>query len=129
VIYAMRFTGHATLSGPDGNVLHASSTAPSTTITSRIGAEGLTDTIEASPPGVAAFASEVTFTSVINFLGTGTISFGDEHSLRFSTIGQGYRGPRTDSTLKHGSVTWRVDGGEGQSAGEKADHLQLLRWR
>jgi hypothetical protein len=49
VIYAMRFVGRATPVGPDGSVLRASTTSPSTAVTSRIGAAGLTGTVEASP--------------------------------------------------------------------------------
>jgi hypothetical protein len=37
--------------------------------------------------------------------------------LSFSTVGSGYLTPSADSSRKHGSVTWRVDGGEGQFAG------------
>lgn len=117
MIYAMRFAGHATPAGPDGNVLCASTTAPSSAVTSRIGAEGLDSTIEATPGGDATFASEMTFSSAIEFLELGPIAFGGGHSLRFSTIGQGYPGPNTDPTLKHGTLMWRVDGGEGQFAG------------
>jgi hypothetical protein len=117
VTYAMRFAGRATPAGPDGNVLRASTTSPSTAVTSRIGAEGLTGTVETVPGGDASFTSEVTFTSATDFLETGTIAFGDGHSLRFSTVGQGYLGPSADPTLKHGTVMWRVEGGEGQFVG------------
>ena|SRR5437868_269522 len=36
--------------------------------------------------------------------------------LRFSTVGQGYLAASADPKLRHGTVTWRVDGGEGQFA-------------
>jgi hypothetical protein len=117
VIYAMRFAGRATPAGPDGNVLRAGTTSPSTAVTSRVSADGLTGTVEAVPGGDAAFASEVTFTSETDFLETGTIAFGDGHRLRFSTVGSGYLGGSADPTLKHGTVMWRVEGGEGQFAG------------
>jgi hypothetical protein len=78
---------------------------------------GLTGTVEAVPGGEAAFTSEVTFTSATDFLETGTITFGAGHCLHFSTIGQGYLGPSADPTRKHGTVMWRVEGGEGQFAG------------
>jgi hypothetical protein len=38
------------------------------------------------------------------------------HSLRLSTIGQGFLGKSPDPTLQPGSVMWQVDGGEGQFA-------------
>jgi len=66
----------------------------------------------------ATFESEVTFSDESTFLETGTIAFGNNgHRLRFSTVGQGHLGSSADPTLKHGAVSWRVDGGEGQFAG------------
>ncbi len=37
--------------------------------------------------------------------------------MRFGTVGQGYLAPSADPRLKHGSVVWRVESGEGQFAG------------
>jgi hypothetical protein len=116
VIYALRFTGQATPAGPDGNVLHASTSSPSTSITSQIGGNGLTGTIEGAPGDEATFTSEVTFTSETDFLETGTITFGDGNTLRFSTVGSGYLAPSADPARKHGVVMWRVMNGEGQFA-------------
>lgn len=116
IVYAMRFSGQASPVGTTGSVLHASTTAPSTVLTSRVDPEGLTGGLEALPGGEAVFTSEVTFSSESDFLETGTIAFGDDHRLRFSTIGQGYLGPSADPGRKHGTVMWRVDGGTGQFA-------------
>lgn len=117
LIYAMRFAGRATPAGPDGNVLRASTTSPSTVLTSRVVADGLTGAVETVPGGEATFASEVTFTSETDFLETGTITFGDGNVLRFSTVGSGYLGASADPARKHGTVMWRVEEGEGQFAG------------
>lgn len=117
LIYAMRFSGRATPAGPDGNVLRASTTSPSTAMTSRIGADGLAGVVEAVPGSDAIFTSEVTFTSETDFLETGTITFGNGNMLRFSTVGNGYLGPSADPALKHGTVMWRVESGEDQFAG------------
>ena len=117
IIYAMRFTGQATPVGPDGNVLHARTSSPSTAITSRVGADGLTGSVDEVPGDEATFTSEVTFTSESDFLETGTITFGNGHQLRFATVGQGYLGPSADPSRKHGTVMWSVEGGEGQFAG------------
>jgi hypothetical protein len=73
VIDAVRFAGRATPAGPDGNVLRASTASPSAAVTSRVGADGLTGTVEAIPGGEAAFASAVTFTSATDFLETGRL--------------------------------------------------------
>ena len=48
----------------------------------------------------------------------GSITFGKGgHRLRFSTEGEGDFGASADSSLKQGSVMWRVEEGEGQFAG------------
>lgn len=116
VTYALRFTGQATAAGPDGNVLHASTSSPSSTITSRVDADGLTGTIEGTARDEATFTSEVTFTSETDFLETGTITFGAGNTLRFSTVGSGYLAASADPIRKHGTVMWRVEGGDGQFA-------------
>jgi hypothetical protein len=116
VLYAMRFTGQAEPVGDVGNVLRAATSAPSTTLTSTVGADGLTGTLEPAPGAEATFASEVTFTGETSFLEIGTIGFGEGHMLRFSTVGNGYLAPSADPTRKQGTVMWRVEGGEGQFA-------------
>jgi hypothetical protein len=60
----------------------------------------------------------VTFTGETAFLEEGILTLGDTpHRLSFSTVGQGYLGPSADPQLKHGSVIWKVERGEGQFAG------------
>ena len=117
LVYALRFTGRATPASPDGMVLKAATTAPSSTVTSTVGPAGLAGTLEPAAGGKATFASEVTFTGATSFQEVGTIAFGAGHRLRFSTVGSGYLGPSPDPALKHGTVSWRVEGGEGQFAG------------
>jgi hypothetical protein len=117
VIYAMRFTGQATPVGTAGNVLKAATTAPSSTLTSSVGPDGLTGGLQPAAGGEATFASEVTFTDEQSFLEVGTIAFGVGNVLRFSTVGSGYLGASADPARQHGTVMWRVDGGEGQFAG------------
>jgi hypothetical protein len=116
LVYAMRFTGQATPAGPDGTVLTVATTAPGSTLTSTVGPAGLAGTLEPAAGGTATFASEVTLTGATSFQEVGVISFGDGHRLRFSTVGSGYLGA-PDPTLRHGTVSWRVEGGEGQFAG------------
>jgi hypothetical protein len=116
VIYAMRFSGQAEPVGDVGNVLRAATSAPSSTLTATVGAEGLEGTLAAIPGGEATFESEVTFTGETSFQETGTITFGEGHRLRFSTVGSGYLAPSADPGRKHGTVMWRLEGGEGQFA-------------
>jgi hypothetical protein len=115
--YAMRFTGQATPASPDGAVLKAAATAPSATLTATVGPAGLRGDLQPAAGGEATFASEVTLTGATSFQEVGTIAFGADHRLRFSTLGSGYLGPSPDPARKHGTVMWRVEGGEGQFAG------------
>jgi hypothetical protein len=118
VIYAMQFKGAAMPKPGVSGVITASSRASSCTLSSVVGSGGLTGTLLLTQGGEALFESEVTFTGETSFKEAGTIRFGDSsHSLRFSTIGQGFLGQSPEPTLQHGSVMWRVDGGEGQFAG------------
>jgi hypothetical protein len=116
IIYAMQFKGKAG-PGTSANVMKASTNAPSTTITTEIGAEGVNGNIKPAPGGNAEFESEVTLTGETSFLEKGTIRFGDGNRLQFSTIEHGYLGDGAYPKLKSGAVMWRVDSGEGQFAG------------
>jgi hypothetical protein len=117
VIYALRFTGHAVAVNDSGTMLKATTTAPSSALTSTVGADGLASEMQPVAGAEATFTSDVTFSSESAFDETGTISFGEGNQLRFSTIGSGYLGGSADPSLKHGTVMWQVDGGEGQFAG------------
>jgi hypothetical protein len=117
LIYAMRFVGQATPTSDDGNVLKATTSAPSSALTATVGPSGLSSTLCSVDGGAATFASEVTFTGTTRFRETGTIEFGEGHLLRFSTVGNGYLDASADETRKHGAVVWRIDEGEGQFAG------------
>ena len=119
LVYALRFTGQATPASPDVTVLTVPTTAPSTTLTATVGADGLVGALEPTVGGEATFSSELTFTGATSFQEIGVIAFGDGHRLRFGTVGSGYLGPGPDPTRKHGTVAWRVEGGEGQFAGAR----------
>jgi hypothetical protein len=115
LIYAMQFKGQAG-PGSEAGKMVAKTTSDSCRITSVVTAAGLEGKLERVEGGRASFESVVTLTGDSSFLESGSIRFGGS-SLRFSTVGQGYLGVGAEATLKHGAVTWRVDGGEGQFAG------------
>ncbi|HUA36118.1 MAG TPA: hypothetical protein VMA09_21085 [Candidatus Binataceae bacterium] len=118
VVYVMQFKGGATPKAGATGVIKATTSAQSCTVSSIIGAQGVSGTIQPAQGGKASFESEVTLTGETSFDEVGTIRFGDSnHALRFSTVGQGYLGKSPEEGLQHGSVMWRVDGGEGQFAG------------
>lgn len=118
ILYTMQFKGQAVPVNDVGTVLKAVTTAPSCTITTVVGATGVKGSLQPAGGGQARFESQVTFTGETSFQEEGSITFGDsQHRLYFSTVGQGYIGSSADSQLKHGSVIWKVERGEGQLAG------------
>jgi hypothetical protein len=142
IIYAMQFKGSG---GPTGeeNVLQASTKSASTGIRSGVGSSGLDSQIEPNDGDFAQFESEVRLAGGTSFTETGTITFGSGNSLRFSTIGDGFLAESPEDGLSHGSVMWRVEGGEGQferasgiitsnftfsSSGEVTDHHFGVIW-
>ena len=116
VLYAMRFTGQAEPVGEVGNVLRAATSAPSSSLTSTVGPDGLTGRLMPATGEEATFESEVTFTGETSFQEVGTIGFGEGHVLHFSTVGSGYLAASEDLDRKQGTVMWRVERGEGQFA-------------
>jgi hypothetical protein len=118
ILYAMQFKGTAAPKAGVSGVIAASTQASSCTLSSVIAADGLTGTLLSVEGGHAWFESEVMLTGETSFTEAGSIRFGESnHCLRFSTIGQGFLDKSRDPNLQHGSVMWRMDGGEGQFAG------------
>ena len=116
IFYAMQFKGQAGPGEKEGTMV-AKTTSDSCRITSTVGDAGLAGTLEPMAGGRASFESVVTLTSESSFLESGSIHFGRGNSLRFSTVGSGYLGASADPSLKHGTVNWRVDSGDGQFEG------------
>ena len=114
IIYAMQFTGHAAPVAGKTDVLKATTIASSCAIESGVGPGGLDTVLRPIDGDVAAFESEVTITGENSFLESGTIRFGNDHKFRFGTVGHGYLGSSADPGLRHGTVTWKVEYGEGQ---------------
>ncbi len=84
--------------------------------------EGLEKTLRVQASGSGPQGEEVTFESEVvltedGFNERGTISYAGRGSLKFDTIGMGHIGPSQIPDLNHGSVIWRVTGGDGEFAG------------
>jgi hypothetical protein len=118
LIYALRFEGKATRVGPDGNVLKTTGSALGCSIISRIGADGVSGTLQPEIGAEARLETELTFTGATTFQETGTIVFGPgDNRLSFSTVGSGYLEPAVTGNRRVGAAIWRVEGGQGQFAG------------
>lgn len=114
VVFALRFTGQAEPLGEAGDVFRAATTAPSLAVVTIVGSDGATGILSPEAGEPATFESELTLTGGTAFQESGTISFGRNHRLRFSSIGNGYLGPSADPGLRQGAAIWRIDSGDGQ---------------
>ena len=118
IVYAMQFKGHAVPGSAAAGPLQVKSSAASGSITSVIHSGGLTGGFDPAAKIPAQFESEVTLKSETTFTETGSITFGSGgHRLRFSTLVEGWLGPSPEASVKQGTITWKVDGGEGQFEG------------
>jgi hypothetical protein len=72
---------------------------------------------EAELPDGARLESEMVFEDATTFREQGTIVFGPDSELRFRTLGTGHLAPSPNPGLRHGTVTWELDGGSGRFAG------------
>lgn len=117
IVFNLQFRGTAA-PGAESGVMKATTSATSCKMETIIGPDGVKGTFSPAEGGLAYFESEVRITAPDTFTESGTISFGDgDHSLRFTTIGQGHMGPSADPKHMHGAVIWKVEGGEGQFEG------------
>jgi hypothetical protein len=78
---------------------------------------GVLRRVETALPDGAQLESEVMFTDESSFREQGTIRFGPASELRFRTLGTGHLSPSSDPSLRHGTVTWELDGGSGRFEG------------
>jgi hypothetical protein len=114
-VYAMRLTGHATPAA--GTVLKVATSVPCSTLASTAGPDGLASNWQPVEGDEASFVSQVRFLGETRFHEEGTITFGDGDAVHFATVERGYFVASPDRTCQHGTVMWRVEGGEGQFAG------------
>jgi hypothetical protein len=114
IIFCLQFKGTAT-PGSESGVMKATTSATSCSLRTTVGPDGVEGTFIPAEGGLAYFESEVRMTGSNAFLESGTITFGDgDHTLKFSTVGQGHLTPDAGSKTMVGAVIWKVESGEGQ---------------
>jgi hypothetical protein len=116
LLYVLQFKGKASPANEAGTTLKATTTARGCRVTTTIGADSVAADLQPADGPRASFESEVLITGATSFEEKGTISFG-ESRLHFSTVGEGYLGGSPDPKVRHGSVIWRIDRGEGRFQG------------
>jgi hypothetical protein len=117
VVFALEFTGQAGPVGGDGRRRQARSEAPSQTLRSIIGANGVEGGIEPAAGERAVLESRIERFDDGSFVEDGSITYGSAGRILFSTVGRGTVGPSPVSGRQHGAVIWTVTGGDGRFAG------------
>ena len=113
VVYSMQFRGEVTPVAP--GVMNVALTAPSGALLTTIDGHGVHGCFEPAPGEEATFRSRLCFADdAATFEERGTIVFGAGHALHLSSVGVGLLGPSPDPHLRHGTVMWQVEKGEGQ---------------
>jgi hypothetical protein len=112
LVYSMQFRGEARPFAP--GILSAAMSAPSGALLTTIDADGVHGRFEAAPGEEATFRSRLAFADASSFEERGTILFGAGHALHLRSVGAGVLGPSPDPHLRHGTVMWQVERGEGQ---------------
>jgi hypothetical protein len=79
-------------------------------------------------PDGACLESELLFADETTFREVGSIVFGPKSELRFRTLGTGRLTPSAAPGIRHGTVTWELDGGRGRferSTGRITSHFTI----
>lgn len=117
LVFALEFRGRG---GPEpGSTTRrrARTTAPSQTLRTVLGPDGVSAAIEPQLGESAILESRVERFPDGTFVEDGTITYGRAGSISFDTVGRGHVGPAAGGSGSHGVVMWRITGGDGRFAG------------
>jgi len=117
LVFALTFTGQAGPVPGSETTRQAKTVAPSQAIRTVLGAGGVESAVETLDGERAVLESRVERFADGSFVEDGTISYGRAGRLTFDTVGRGHVGPSPQPGRVHGTVMWRVTGGEGRLAG------------
>ncbi len=119
LVFALEFSGIAEPSGPTQATRRARTSAPSQTLRTLLGADGIETGVERVSGDAATLDSTVERFADGSFVEEGTISYGRLGRITFSTVGRGTVGPSPVDGWVHGAVMWTVTGGEGWFTGAR----------
>jgi hypothetical protein len=130
IFYNLRFSGKVCAANGEAETLRTIGTATSCVQSILIGPAGLESDVKPLGGDLAFLESAVHFTGPASFEEHGTITFGsgDEHELRFLTLGSGQLtlGPVAGSVA--GMARWKIEGGRGQFAGAEGFIASSFTW-
>jgi hypothetical protein len=116
IVYSMHFQGQTSPAAHDHHVVRVAASATSCTLRTRIDSQGVEARHEALEGDLAFLESEMQLIGPDSFVEQGTITFGENHTLRFTTLQNGHLAPSAGAHALAGAASWKVEGGEGQFA-------------
>ena len=119
IVFALEFKGTAGPIGGSATTRRARTSAPSQTLRTLIGPDGIEAGMEPTSGDEAVLDSIVERFADGSFVEEGTITYGRLGGVSFSTVGRGTVGPSPDGGRVHGTVMWVVTGGAGWFAGAR----------
>jgi hypothetical protein len=117
LVFALEFRGRGEAVSGSTTLRQARSTAPSQAFRTALAADGIHSGMETIAGEAAVLESRVERFPDGSFIEDGTITYGRAGRLTFDTVGRGYVGPSPQPGRVHGTVMWRVTGGDGRLAG------------
>ena len=117
VVFALEFRGRAAPVAGSERTRRARSTAPSQTLSTVLGGDGVRARVDAVAGESAVLESRVERFDDGAFVEDGTITYGSAGRIVFETIGRGRVGPSPVAGWTAGGVLWSITGGDGRFAG------------
>jgi hypothetical protein len=93
LIYCMHFKGQSSPATDEPRRIRVTRSATSCTVRTTVGPEGVAGSLEAAEGDLAFFEAEMHLTGAHTFSQEGTITFGENHLLRFTSAYEGHLGP------------------------------------
>jgi hypothetical protein len=119
IVFALQFRGQAGPVPGSESTRQARSTAPSQTLSTVLGRDGIHVRIDTAPGESAVLESRVERFGDGTFVEDGTITYGSAGSVTFETIGRGWVGPAPLGGWVVGGVVWNITRGDGAFAGAR----------
>jgi hypothetical protein len=119
VVFALEFRGTAGAVPGSQSERRARSTAPSQTLSTVLGPEGVRARMEPVAGGSAVLESRVERFGDGSFVEDGTITYGAAGAVAFQTLGRGWVAPAPVPGWVVGGVVWTVTRGDGAFAGAR----------
>jgi hypothetical protein len=119
IVFALEFRGRAGPVTGSEDRRQARSTAPSQTLATVLGREGVRARVEAVAGETAVLESHVKRFGDGTFVEDGSIMYGSAGAITFETIGRGWVGPAARAGWVMGGVLWVITSGDGAFAGAR----------